>query len=111
MQGFRGGTARSKRVDTIPIMPETFIERVRETYPFQKRWAPICTAASLSRKLPAHTIQSKSAVQSTGKVPTASDAVISGSSDSFMVVSSGVLMYPIIGERAWTPHDANVKSP
>lgn len=33
-QGYVGALQKAKRVDTIPTTPETFIERIRETYPF-----------------------------------------------------------------------------
>jgi len=33
-QAFVGALQKAKRVDTIPSTPETFIERIRETYPF-----------------------------------------------------------------------------
>ena len=33
-QGYVAALQKAKRVDTIPTTPETFIERIRETYPF-----------------------------------------------------------------------------
>lgn len=33
-QAYVGALQKAKRVDTIPTTPETFIERIRETYPF-----------------------------------------------------------------------------
>jgi len=33
-QAYVGALQKAKRVDTIPSTPETFIERIRETYPF-----------------------------------------------------------------------------
>jgi hypothetical protein len=33
-QGYVAALQRAKRVDSIPTTPETFIERIRETYPF-----------------------------------------------------------------------------
>jgi predicted AAA+ superfamily ATPase len=33
-QAYVGSLQKAKRVDTIPSTPETFIERIRETYPF-----------------------------------------------------------------------------
>jgi hypothetical protein len=33
-QGYVAALQRAKRVDTIPTTPETFVERIRETYPF-----------------------------------------------------------------------------
>lgn len=33
-QAYVGSLQKAKRVDTIPTTPETFIERIRETYPF-----------------------------------------------------------------------------
>jgi hypothetical protein len=33
-QGYVSALQKAKRVDTIPTTPETFIERIRETYPF-----------------------------------------------------------------------------
>ena len=38
-QAYVAALQKAKRVDTIPTTPETFVERIRETYPFHPRSA------------------------------------------------------------------------